>query len=185
MEDAPLTDLIREAQGGNATALNRIFAVMYDDLRVMARNRLHSHQRGMMLDTTSLVHESFLRFSRAGHLQIADRKHFLRYASVVMRSVVVDYARERLTERRGGGAEHVTLTTQACDAATEACAQILHIHDALEELGRLDERLALVVEMRYFAAMTENEIAQTLDITDRTVRRDWEKARLILADALK
>jgi RNA polymerase sigma factor (TIGR02999 family) len=185
MEDTPLTDLIRAAQGGNADALNRMFAAMYDDLRIMARKRLHSHQRGTMLDTTSLVHESFLRFSKAGHLQIEDRKHFLRYASLVMRSVVVDYARERLTGRRGGGATHVTLTTHAGGAATDACAQILHVHDALEELAKLDERLALVVEMRYFAAMTENEIAEALDITDRTVRRDWEKARLILADALR
>ena len=185
MEDAPLTDLIREAQRGNAEAMNRVFAVMYEDLRVMARRRLHSHRRGTMLDTTSLVHESFLRFSNAGRLQIEDRNHFLRYASLVMRSVVVDYARERLTERRGGGARHVTLTTHAADAGTEACAEILHVHDALEELAKLDERLALVVEMRYFAAMTENEIAETLEITDRTVRRDWEKARLILADALR
>ena len=146
--------------------------------------RLTQGARGAMLDTTALVHESYLRFAGAGQLAINDRQHFMRYAANVMRSVIVDCVRERMAERRGGEALHVTLNTQACDAMSGAEEEILRVHDALEELSRYDERMARVVEMRYFAGMTENEIADALGVTDRTVRRDWEKARLMLAQAL-
>jgi RNA polymerase sigma factor (TIGR02999 family) len=184
MPAAQLTDLLQRAQSGDTDALRSIFAATYDELRAMARRRLSSTSRGALLDTTALVHESFERFARAGQLRIQDRPHFFRYASQTMRSVVVDYVREHLSQRRGGGAECITLTTQIGNDA-DGAEEILHVHEALYELARLDQRLALVVEMRYFAGMTENEIAAALNITDRTVRRDWEKARLMLVQALK
>ena len=180
-----LTDLIREAQSGDAEALHRVFDATYQELRSMARKRLRANRRGTLLDTTSLVHESFLRFANAGQLRIEDRQHFLRYASQVMRSVVVDYVRERMAERRGGNAAHVTLNTQFGNRDADGAAEILRVHEALEELTMLDARMAQVVEMRYFAGMTETEIAEALGVTDRTVRRDWEKARLLLAESLK
>lgn len=178
-----ITDLIRSTSEGDGAARQRLFAAAYDDLRSLARHRLTNHSRGLMLDTTSLVHESFLRFASAHPLSLADRRHFLRYCANVMRSVIVDCVRERMAECRGGRAIHVTLTTDSggsCEAETE----ILRIHEALSELGTLDPRIAQVVEMRYFAGMTEREIADALGVTDRTVRRDWEKARLVLARAL-
>jgi RNA polymerase sigma factor (TIGR02999 family) len=184
MSGAALTDLIRQAQSGDAAALHRVFDATYQDLRSMARQRLRAHARGTLLDTTALVHESFLRFANAGQLRIDDRQHFLRYASHVMRSVVVDYVRERMAERRGGDAAHVTLDTQFASRAEDGADEILRVHGALEELAVLDERMAQVVEMRYFAGMTESEIADALGVTDRTVRRDWEKARLLLAETL-
>jgi RNA polymerase sigma factor (TIGR02999 family) len=98
--------------------------------------------------------------------------------------VIVDCVRERRAERRGGAAQHVTLDTQVSDAAPTGGQEILNVHEALDELARYDERMARVVEMRYFAGMTEGEIADALGVTDRTVRRDWEKARLLLAEAL-
>jgi RNA polymerase sigma factor (TIGR02999 family) len=180
-----LTDLIHQAQTGDAAALRGVFDATYQDLRSMARKRLRANSRGTLLDTTSLVHESFLRFANAGQLRIEDRQHFLRYASQVMRSVVVDYVRERMAERRGGDASHVTLNTQLGNRDADGAEEILRVHEALEELAKLDPRIAQVVEMRYFAGMTETEIAEALGITDRTVRRDWEKARLLLAEALK
>jgi RNA polymerase sigma factor (TIGR02999 family) len=180
-----LTDLIRKAQSGDAVALHGVFDATYQELRSMARRRLRANNRGTLLDTTSLVHESFLRFANAGQLRIEDRRHFLRYASQVMRSVVVDYVRERMAERRGGNAAHVTLNTQLGNRDADGAAEILRVHEALEELKALDERMAQVVEMRYFAGMTEVEIAEALGVTDRTVRRDWDKARLLLAEALK
>jgi RNA polymerase sigma factor (TIGR02999 family) len=102
-----------------------------------------------------------------------------------MRSIIVDFARKRLAERRGGDAVHVAFTTQLADGQRVAEGEIVQVHDALEALARVDERMAKVVEMRYFGGLTEDEIAQALGVTDRTVRRDWEQARLFLADALK
>lgn len=184
MQQAALTDLIRLASAGDKNALQQVFDAAYQDLRRLARMRLTQGARGVMLDTTALVHESYLRFAGAGQLTIHDRQHFMRYAANVMRSVIVDCVRERMAERRGGEALHVTLNTQAADSMSGAEAEILRVHEALEELAQYDQRMAMVVEMRYFAGMTENEIADALGVTDRTVRRDWEKARLMLAQAL-
>jgi RNA polymerase sigma factor (TIGR02999 family) len=184
MEQGALTDLIRLASDGDKTALQQVFDAAYQELRKLARMRLTQGARGAMLDTTALVHESYLRFAGAGQLTIHDRQHFMRYAANVMRSVIVDVVRERMAERRGGEALHVTLNTAVSDGASGAGEEILRVHEALDELAQYDPRMAMVVEMRYFAGMTENEIADALGVTDRTVRRDWEKARLLLAQAL-
>lgn len=184
-EAESLTDLIRRAQDGDEAALRFVFDATYAELRGLARARLRKGHRSTLLDTTSLVHEAFLRFADAGRLHIGDRKHFLRYASHVMRSVIVDFIRERLAQRRGGDAVHVTLNSEIGDATSAGESEILKVHDALEVLAQHDARLVQVVEMRYFAGMTEAEIAIVLGVNDRTVRRDWHKARLLLADALE
>ena len=185
MADAStLTDLIRRAKEGDSQANQDLFKRTYDDLCRMARARLRKTERGPLLDTTSLVHESYLRFAKAGELQIADRAHFFRYAGQAMRSVIVDLARARVTARRGRGAGHVPLDTDVMNAAPGGEDEIVRVHEALEELRDYDERMIQVVEMRYFAGMTEPEIAEALGVTERTVRRDWEKARLLLASAL-
>ena len=186
VESQPLTDFLRRAQDGDEAALRVVFDATYPELRTQARARLRRGPRNTLLDTTSLVHEAFLRFSSSGRLDLSDRQHFLRYASHVMRSVIVDFVREKLADRRGGGAEHVTLNSEIGDGATMAEeAEILGVHEALQELAKVDGRLVQVVEMRYFAGMTEPEIAVALGVNERTVRRDWQKARLLLADALK
>ncbi len=182
---AALTDLILRAQAGDEVALRQVFDRTYDDLRRMARNRLTTGARGTLLDTTSLVHESFLRFASAGELKVNDRAHFFRYAGHVMRSVIVDLARARLSERRGGHAAHVTLNTSAGDALSSGEEEIVRVHEALEELAKHDARMVQVVELRYFSGLTEIEIAEVLGVTDRTVRRDWERARLFMAQALE
>lgn len=184
MPEVSLTDSIRRAGEGSAVALRQVFDLAYEDLRVLARMRLRRTDRGLMLDTTSLVHESFLRFANAGAIELADRQHFLRYAAAVMRSVIVDLARQASANRRGGDVAHVTLDTHIGAEMPSGANEILGIHEALEELGRCDARLVQVVEMRYFAGMTEAEIAEALGLAERTVRRDWEKARVILAQAL-
>jgi len=181
---APLTDLIRRAKDGDDSALRQVFDITYEDLRRMARGRLTPGGRGTLLDTTSLVHESYLRFANAGELQIGDRAHFFRYAGHVMRSVIVDMARARLAERRGGDAQHIALDTDVANRVSDGEEEVVLVHEALEELGEIDPRMVQVVEMRYFAGMTEMEITGALGVTDRTVRRDWEKARLVLAKAL-
>jgi RNA polymerase sigma factor (TIGR02999 family) len=155
---------------------------MYDDLRSLARQRLRGHRRGTYLDTTALVHESFLRFMKLGRLVGDDRADFMRYSSQVMRSVVVDYARQRLAECRGSGVAPVDIASH--DAAIEGEAEIIRVHEALESLARHDERMARVVELRYFAGLNEAEIANLLNVAERTVRREWARARIWLAAAM-
>lgn len=181
---APLTDLIRRAQAGDRGAFREVFDATYHDLRALARSRLARGGRATLLDTTALVHESFVRFANAGNLRLEDRDHFLRYASHVMRSVIVDIARASNAVRHGGDAAHVTFDTGCAEELRGGEEEIIRVHEALEELAAADPRLVQVVEMRYFAGMTETEIAAALGITDRTVRRDWEKAKLFLARAL-
>ena len=179
-----ITDFIRRAQDGDAEALRMVFDATYAELRAMARARLRMSSRNTLLDTTSLVHEAYLRFAEAGRLRVDDRQHFLKYASHAMRSVIVDFIRERVAQRRGGDAVHVTLNSQIGEATGEAEREILHVHEALEELAHYDARLVAVVEMRYFAGMNETEIAAALGVNERTVRRDWQKARLFLTESL-
>jgi RNA polymerase sigma factor (TIGR02999 family) len=137
-----------------------------------------------LLDTTELVHESYLRLYKAGSLEAGDKGQFMAYAARVMRSVVVDFVRRRAADRRGGGAEHVALGTESGDMTDPREQEVIRIHEALEELATIDERLVRVVEMRYFAGMTEEQVAEALELSRRSVARDWEKAKLFLAAAL-
>jgi RNA polymerase sigma factor (TIGR02999 family) len=180
-----LTRTIAAAALRQPDLVDALFAAAYHDLRRLARLRLRGGGRNTILDTTSLVHESYLRLARVGQLRVEDRTHFLRYACRAMRSVIVDLVRQRQSERRGGAAEHITLTTRAGAGGRAGERQILRVNEAVDELARHDPRMAQVVEMRYFGGLTEAEIAEALDVTDRTVRRDWEKARFWLAQALK
>jgi RNA polymerase sigma factor (TIGR02999 family) len=183
-DEASFTDVIRRAREGDAGAVQVIFERTYDELRRMAHHRLRQGERDALLDTTALVHECFVRFSNAGQLNLSDRTHFFRYAGQAMRSVIVDFARASLANRRGGGAQHLPLSTTIGDSAVAGEEELLRVHEALDELSNYDPRMVQVVEMRYFAGMTEVEIAAALGLTDRTIRRDWEKARLLLAQAL-
>jgi RNA polymerase sigma factor (TIGR02999 family) len=180
-----LTELIDRAERGDSEAAERLFAATYGDLRKLARARLRAGGRNTLLDTSSLVHESYLRFAGAGRLRLEDRVHFMRWAGRVMRSVIVDFARQRRADRRGGGAARLTLTTGISEREPAGAREILRVHDALDQIASLDRRMADVVQMRYFGGMTESEIGEALGVTARTVRRDWEKARLFLREALK
>src|SRR5262249_44752499 len=162
------TDLIEDAGIEPANRVDALFAAMYQDLRKLARSRLRGGGHNPVLDTTSLVHESYLRLAQTGRLRIEDRTHFLRYACCAMRSVIVDLVRQRQSGRRGGAADHITLTTRAGAGVHAGERQILRVHEAIGELAKYDARMAQVVEMRYFGGLTEAEIAQALDVTDRT-----------------
>jgi len=167
-----------------AAAGEDLFALLYGELRRLARSRLAAAGQRGMLDTTGLVHESFLRLHGAGKVDMSDRNHFLAYAASAMRSVVVDHVRRRASDKRGGDIAHVTLDTALGDTLGASDEEIVEVHQALEALGKIDERLVKVVEMRYFAGLTDGEIGAALGLTDRTVRRDWERARLLLAGML-
>jgi len=181
-----VTQLIHRAQDGDRDAVDALYAVTYADLRRLARARLRTGRRDTLLDTGGLVHESYLRFALSSRLKLEDRMHFMRWAAQVMRSVIIDFARRRLAGRRGAGAARVTLDADLMGAAGDMAGEeeILGVHRALERLSTVDPRLANVVEMRYFGGLTEPQIAEALGVTERTVRRDWHKARLLLQEAL-
>jgi len=172
---------------GGTPPLDAHFAAAYADLRRLARSRLRGGGRSTVLDTTALVHESYLRLSRGAEASFPDRVRFLVYAGKAMRSIIIDLVRERQAERRGGDAPHLTLTGSGAEELPQPGgeAHILAVNEALEALARQDPRMAQVVEMKYFAGLTEAEIGEALGVTDRTVRRDWEQARLFLAEALR
>jgi RNA polymerase sigma factor (TIGR02999 family) len=165
-------------------SVQALFPLLYTELRRLARSRLAAGGRHTLLDTASLVHEAYLRMQRDGGVSLNDREHFLAYAATTMRSVVIDFVRRRNADRRGGGVEHVTLDTRAAEQLGASDEEILAVHDALETLAKVDPRLVSVVEMRYFAGLSDAEIAAALGLSDRTVRRDWDRARLLLAEML-
>jgi RNA polymerase sigma factor (TIGR02999 family) len=180
-----LSDLIRRVNAGEPGAQDALFAAAYGELRKLARSRLHDGGRNTVLDTTALVHESYLRFIQGGQLRSDDRRAFFAYASRVMRSVIIDAVRERQAERRGGDLQRLTLNTQLIDQLPAGEDEVLKVHEALDALAQSEPRLAQVVEMRYFGGYSEPEVAEALGLTDRTVRRDWDKARLLLGAMLQ
>jgi RNA polymerase sigma factor (TIGR02999 family) len=185
MPASDVTTLLNAAVKGDGRAANEVIARLYDDLHRLAHSRMRRSGDLTLLDTTSLVHEAYLRLERAGELVFADRKHFLGYAAKVMHTIVVDIVRATLAERRGGHAPHVTLDTAIAETVAASDDEVLRVHDALEDLTRMDPRLGQVVEMRYFGGLSEAEIADCLGVTERTIQRDWQKARLLLHVALK
>jgi len=179
MPENSLTLTLRAAHAGDRAAADRAYAALYPELLRIARSRLRSRQPNTLLDTEALVHESFMRFVSAEKLGIADRSHFFAYAAKTMRNIVIDYARRRAAQRRGGGADRVTLDTSMLGSTAQE-ASVLDIDAALAELESLEPALARVVEMRYFGGYSDVQIAAALGITDRTVRRHWDKARAFI-----
>ncbi|NCT81857.1 MAG: sigma-70 family RNA polymerase sigma factor [Comamonadaceae bacterium] len=180
-----ITLLLRAAQAGDRAAADRVTAGLYAELRRLARSHLRRSGELTLLDTQALVHEAWLRLERAPGAEFPDRHHFLAYVARAMRSVVIDLVRARRAERRGGGAQVLTLSTAVAELAPQDEEHVLRVHEALDELAALEPRLAQVVEMRYFGGLLEQEIAQALGVTERTVQRDWQKARLFLSMSLK
>ena len=179
-----ITTLLQAAGAGDRSAADRAFALLYADLQRLARSRLRDAEL-TLLDTTALVHESYLRLQAVEGVVFPDRHHFMGYAAKVMRTVVIDVVRARQAERRGGGAVAVTMDTGLLDTLTVHDDEVLRVHEALDELAVLEPRLAQVVELRYFGGQSEADIAAMLNVTERTVQRDWRKARLFMAVALR
>ncbi len=180
-----LTSLLAAVRAGEPGAVDGVVAITYRELRALAHQRLARSPTLTLLDTTSLVHECYLRLVKVGELQTDDRSHFMAYAARAMRSIIVDFARQRAAQRRGGGELHVTLDPELADDGAEAAADLVRVSAALDELAKLDERLARVVELKYFAGLTNEETATALGVDERTVRRDWDKARALLYQELK
>ncbi len=177
-----ITELLDDLRGGRREAFDRLLPLVYHELRRAARRELAVRPSDTLF-TTALVHELYLKFSRSPRADWRNRAHFLRAAGVAMRHILVDRARRRTAEKRGGPHRTVTLD-DGLTAADSQSESLLELHEALDELATLDQRLARVVECRFFGGMTEQETAEALGVTERTVRRDWVKARGLLYHAL-
>lgn len=184
MQDAPtVTQLLRASRGGNREALDRLFSLLYDELRRVAHRQLLGQQGDATLNTTALIHEAYLRMVDQHQADWEDRAHFFGYAARTMRTIIVDYARRRGAGKRGG--RMTRLSFDDSDLPIEAQAEaIVAVDDALTQLSELSERLGRVVECRFFGGMSIDETAAALNVTDRTVRRDWIKAKAWLYQAL-
>jgi len=180
-----LTVLLERMKGGDDNARDALFSAAYSELHRLAQARLRISGPRRVIDTTSLVHESYLRFVDAKELKSDDRRAFFDYASRVMRSVIVDTVREHMAKKRGGDWVAMTLSTELAGNIDNDEETVIKVHEALDVLEQADQRLAKVAQMRYFGGYSDVEIAETLQVNERTVRRDWEKARLILAAALR
>lgn len=164
-------------------SLDALMPLVYEHLRQIAR-RQRRVRGGETLNTTALVHEAYLKLADQSRVSWSDRAHFLALASVAMRHVLVDHAKARLTQKRGGALQRVVTLENALVADDEQPEALLEINDALDRLATVDARLARVVECRFFGGLSEDETGEALGITTRTVQRDWVKARMLLRRAL-
>ncbi|WP_256646051.1 ECF-type sigma factor [Thermomonas paludicola] len=182
-----ITVLLEAAREGDRSALDRVLATLYQELHGMARRQLAGQQHGHTLDATALVHEAYLKLigRGAGSAQFDDRAHFFAYAASAMRSVIVDYARQRLAQKRGGDLHRVTELPENLEGGLRMDEDMLGLDTALTRLAAVDPRLTQVVELRYFAGLSELEIAALMQRSERSVRRDWQKARLFLLASLQ
>lgn len=182
---ARMTELLRDARSGRSTAFDELFERLYAELHALAhKQRVRGGTPGS-INTTMLVNEAFLRFAGADELVAADRQHFLAYAANAMRSVIVDILRAENAHKRGRGDRALTLNTDIAERVPTSGEDALQIHEALLELAKIDPHLVQIVEMRFFAGLTDAEIADSLQISQRTVHRHWQKARLFLYTQLK
>lgn len=182
--EGEITALLRQVDAGSSDAFDRLVSITYHELRERAHRQLARGRPGETLGTTALVHEAFLKLADSTHLSLRDRSHFFAVAARAMRQIVVDYAR-RTTALKRGGARHDPLPDPAELAMPMRPEQLVTLDEALSDLARLNPRLGLVVELRYFAGLSVEETAELMDSSPRTVKRDWQKARAFLYQAVR
>ncbi|MCA1618683.1 MAG: sigma-70 family RNA polymerase sigma factor [Acidobacteria bacterium] len=174
-----VTQILHDWSGGDRRAPERLMPFVYDELRRLARAFLSRERDGHTLQPTALVHEAYVRLIDQTRVDWQNRAHFYGVASRMMRRVLIDHARAHVTDKRGGGAVRLSLEDVRLPARQRA-ASLVALDEALGRLAEMDERKSRVVEMRFFGGMSDEEIAEVLGVTTRTVLRDWKKARLWL-----
>lgn len=180
-EHVPVTELLARSRAGDAHARDAAYAAVYEQLKQAAHKQLRGQRH--VLQTTALVHEAWLKMAGNTSLAPSDRNHLMALSTRAMRHVLVDHARQVQADKRGGGAQALTLTASGI-AQPQAEVEVLALHGLLEELQDFDPRAAQIVELRYFGGYEETEIAGLLDISLTTVQRDWRRTRAWLAAKL-
>jgi RNA polymerase sigma-70 factor, ECF subfamily len=173
MSEGAVTQLIGQLRGGDAEALDRLVPLVYDELRGLARAQLRRETPGHTLGSTALVHEAYMRLARQDRLGPADRRHFFAIAAEAMRRVLIDHARTRKRKKRGSGIALKSLDDVSAFPAADATEELTAIDAAVERLAAASPRAARVVECRFFAGYTLEETADILDVSVKTVQRDW------------
>lgn len=179
-----LTRMLDDWRRGDVSAVDRLLPAVYREMRDLARAQLRRLRPGNTLDTTALVHEAYLKLVDHTRADLRDRNHFFAVASRAMRQILVDHARARAAQKRGGGMDALPLEEDGTPVAARA-AEIVAVDQALTRLEALDPRLVRLVELRFFSGLSVEETAEVLDVSDRTVKRDWQKARALLAMELR
>ena len=178
-QSAEITRILQEWNGGDAEAGERLFPFVYQELKKQARFLMAGERSNHTLQPTALVHEAFLKLSNLNEIKWNDRKHFYHFVSHLMRQILVDHARKNAAEKRGNNTIHFSVDDLNIPLEERADA-IVRLDEALETLARFDEQQAKIVEMKYFGGMKTDEIAEALEISVRTVGREWKEARLWL-----
>lgn len=184
MASADLTALLADIEGGDREAVDTVLPLVYAELEEMARRHLRGERDGHTLDTAALVHEAYLKLVDQTRAGWRSRSHFLGVASLAMRRILVNYARQRSADKRGRGEAVVTLHDGEVGRVTRS-DDLLALDEALDRLATLDERSARVVEMWFFGGLEQTEIATALGVSEKTVRRDWQSAKAWLSHALR
>jgi RNA polymerase sigma factor (TIGR02999 family) len=184
MSGADITALLKSAELGEHGAADALFTALYEELHRMARRELSRRGGGVTLSATTLLHDAYLNISGREGTTFPDRNRFMGYASRVMRGIIIDYARARQAQKRGGEFEITSIRTDIAAVGSNA-SELSRMSDALDELARLDERLARVVDLKFFCGFSFVEIAAMFGVSERTVQRDWEKARIYLHNVLQ
>ena len=182
--DGAATELVLRLSEGDAITVGELLPLVYGELRGLAERYMRRERPDHTLSPTALVHEAYLRLVDQSRVEWQDRSHFLGVAAIAMRRILVEHARRRQLVRRGGDRERVSLR-DVVTAQDDSADTLIALNDALERLAVVSPRLVRVVECRYFLGLTEEETAAALDVTSRTVRRDWIKAKGWLAEALE
>ncbi len=176
-EQGQVTQLIMQLQGGDAAALEQLVPLLYDELRVLARKQLRNERSGHTLSTTGLVNEAYLKLVQQHQLRVEDRTHFFAIAATTMRRILVDYARARKREKRGGGGIPIPIEEAERFLTDQEADEVLALDEALDRLARLEPRAAQIVQCRFYSGLTLEETAEALGISVRTVQRHWITAR--------
>jgi RNA polymerase sigma factor (TIGR02999 family) len=178
-EHENITRLLKDLRDGDRDVLDKLLPLVYDTLQNIAHKKLLKEYEGCTLDTTALVHETYLKLTNQAGVEWQDRAHFFGVAGRAMRQILVDRARQRDAVKRGGDRERTTLTSRHLPFEMEL-EKVLDLDHALDKLTQLNERQGQVVECRFFGGLTHEETAEVLDVSERTVRRDWTKAQMFL-----
>ncbi len=182
--DAPLSALIAAADAHGAGAQTALFEALYAELHRLAESHVHRAGRNITLGTTTLLHEAYLEICKREALAFADRQHFFAYASRAMRGLVIDYVRQRHALKRGGELTFIELDEGVAAMPAES-SEVERIGVGLVELERLDPALAQLVDLKFFCGLTFSEIAAMRGVSERTIQRDWAKARVLLREELE
>jgi RNA polymerase sigma factor (TIGR02999 family) len=184
MTDSSITALLTSAEQGDRAAADALFAALYNELHRMARRELAKRGSGVTLGATTLLHDAYIDIAGREGARFPDRNRFMGYASRVMRGIIIDYVRSRHAQKRGGEYNMTSIRTDIAEAIPDAM-NLEQLSDALDELAKVEPRLSKIVDLKFFCGFAFGEIAAMMELSERTVQRDWEKARNYLHNVLQ